>query len=152
MWGSKDGSLFLQEVSLAYERVVHWKPNLFLPPYGSEGKKFVQELARLLQAYADNSSLECVAMKGVVLLQQLLLQKPTGAKGAKIFARHLQRRLDLWLDGDVEALLRECQCIQDRLSPSHSKRSSKSTLAQTFARKIKQGNVKGALDTLSMGI
>ena len=61
MWGAKDGKQFLKEVNSTYETVIHWKPNLFLPPYGASGKKCVQEIARLLQAYADSSSLECIA-------------------------------------------------------------------------------------------
>ena len=81
-------------------------------------------------------------MKGVVL-QHLLLQKPTRDSKAKDHARHLLRRLDLWLNGDLDELLNEGKCIQNRLRLRRS-HSTKSTLAQTFARKVKQGNVQGA--------
>ena len=106
-------------------------------------------LARLLQAYADSSSLECIAMKGIVVLQQLLLQKPSKTSKAADRAKHLQRCLDLWHSGDVDALLKEGQCIQKRLGPNHSS-PNKPTLAQNFAMKMKQGNVQGALKSLSM--
>lgn len=39
------------------------------------GKVFVTELARLLQAYADGSSLDCVALKAFIVLQVLLIDK-----------------------------------------------------------------------------
>ena len=149
IWGLKDGDFFYRDVCSAYEHVIHWKPNLFLPPFGATGKKLVHELAHLLQAYADSSSLECIAMKGIVVLQQLLLQKPSKTSKAADRTKHLQRCLDLWHSGDVDALLKEGQCIQKRLGPNHSS-PNKPTLAQNFAMKMKQGNVQGALKSLSM--
>ena len=116
VWGEKDGESFCQDICSAYEHVIHWKPNLFLPPLGSTGTKFVREVARLLQAYADSSSLERIAMKGVAVLQQLLLQKPSKNSKVANRAKHLQRRLDLWHSGDLAALLNEGKCIQKRLS------------------------------------
>ena len=148
VWGSKDGKQFLDEVNSAYEQVIHWKPNLFLPPYGASGKKFVQELARLLQAYADSSSLECIAMKGIAVLQQLLLQKPSRNSKAKDHSKHLLRRLDLWFSGDLDALRNEGKCIQERLSSNRSS-TKKPTLAVRFAEKMKKGNVQAALNLLS---
>ena len=97
-------------------------------------ESFVQELAFLLQAYVDSSSLECIAMKGTVILQHLLLQKPSTNCKAKECAKHLQRRLELWLSGDVDVLLNEGLCIQKRLSSNRSF-SKKDTLAQSFAKK-----------------
>ena len=61
--------------------------------------------ARLFQAYADSSSLECIAMKAITVMQILLLQNVI----------HLQRQMGLWLDGDIQALLDEGKCIQKRL-------------------------------------
>ena len=148
VWGSKDGELFQQDICSAYERVIHWKSNLFLPPFGTAGKSFVEELACLLQAYADSSSLECIAMKGIVILQQLLLQNPSRNCKAKECAKHLQRCLELWLSGDVDALLNEGLCIQKRLRTNRPSRE-KHTLDQSFANKMKQGNVNGALNSLS---
>ncbi len=148
MWGPIDGEQFLKEVNSTYELVIHWKPNLFLPPYGASGKKFVQELARLLQAYADSSSLECIAMKGITMLQQLLLQKPSKNSRAKDHSKHLLRRFDLWEAGNLDALLSEGMCIQQRLSSNHSSKK-KSTLSLLFAQKMKKGNVQAALNLIS---
>jgi len=149
MWGSKDGPTFCQNICSAYEHVIHWNPNLFLPHSGVAGKNFVQELARLLQAYADSSSLECIAMKGIVVMQHLLLQKPLRKYKGKECAKHLQRRLDLWLSGEVDVLLSEGDCIQKHLGSSQPS-LKKSTPAQSFAKKMKQGNVKSALNSLFM--
>ena len=147
VWGSKNGATFNHDICSAYERVIHWKPNPFLPRFGAASKNFVQELARLLPVYADGSSLEYIAMKGTVILQHLL-QKPSSKSNAKECAKHLQRRLDLWLSGEVDVLLNEGECIQKRLSPSRPS-SKKPTLAQSFAKKMKQGNVQSVLNSLS---
>ena len=59
-----------------YDVVVHWRRSIFLVPSGKAGKAFVRELARLYQAYADASALECIALKACSIIQCLLLQKP----------------------------------------------------------------------------
>ncbi len=149
VWGSRQGTQFLQDVNTAYEQIIHWKPNLFLPPYGASGKKFVQELARLLQAYADMSSLESIAMKGIAVLQQLLLQKPSKSSKAKDHSKHLLRRLDLWFSGDLDALRNEGKCIQDRLRSNHSSTTQNPSQALRFAEKMKKGNVQSALNIIT---
>jgi hypothetical protein len=95
--------------------VIHWKPNLFLVPFGSAGTSFVKEIARLFQAFADGSSLERVSMKAITLVQTLLLQKPSRRSKTKEHVCHLKRRLDLWSNGDIQQLLDEGRCIQARL-------------------------------------
>ena len=114
-------------------------------------KKTLKELSCLLQTYADSSSLECITMKGTTILQQLLLQKPSRNSKAKDHSKHLQRRLDLWSVGDLEALLSEGMCIQKHLSSNLSNHSSKKkpTLSLRFAQKMKKGNVQAALNLIS---
>lgn len=119
-WGEVDGTTFHNDITASYEIVIHWKPNLFIPPHGNTGNSFVHELARLFQAFADGSSLGSIAMKAVTVQQQLLLQKPSKSSKSKEHIRHLQRRLDLWQKGDIDALLREGQCIQSRLKSKSS--------------------------------
>ena len=76
-WGDCSGQTVLDTINSIYEEVIHWKPNLFLVPFGSAGTTFVKEITRLFQAFADGSSLECVSMKAITLIQILLLQKPS---------------------------------------------------------------------------
>ena len=68
---------FVQTVNGAYEEIVKWRRNIFLLPSGKAGKAFVKELTRLFSlAYADESPLECIALKACSVTQCLLLQKP----------------------------------------------------------------------------
>ena len=52
-WGEHSGQAIFDVINSSYEEVIHWKPNLFLVPFGSAGTSFVKELARLFQAFAE---------------------------------------------------------------------------------------------------
>ena len=60
-WGEVDGTVFSRGIDSAYLETVHWQ-NLFKIPPGKAGKAFVAEMARLLHAYAEASTLETVAL------------------------------------------------------------------------------------------
>lgn len=113
-WAKHTGQAIFDVVNSCYE-VAHWKPNLFLVPFSSAGTSFVKEVARLLQAFGDGSSLERISIKAISLMQTILLQKPTKQSKTKEHVSHLKWRLDLWHNGDLKLLLEEGQCIQNRM-------------------------------------
>ena len=149
LWGEKTGEVFSQLVFSAYEEVVHWRHNIFLIPSGRAGKTFVRELARLYQAYADASTLECIALKAGTVLQCLLLQKPHAKSKSKDHSTHLERRLKLWLDGDISTLLREGRCIQRHLPSPTNQEDNLEKNARVFSRLMLQGKVNAALRFIS---
>ena len=100
-WNEVDGEVFVQEISSAYNILVHWRCNLFVVPFGRVGKAFVQELARLHAAYGEGSSLECIAIKAAMVMCALLLQKLHRSAKSKDFIACLERRLDLWKQGHM---------------------------------------------------
>ena len=104
----------------------------------------MSEVAHFFQANGDSSSLESIAMKTITVLQALLLQKPSHNSKSSDHVTHLQRRLDLWLKGDIQALTDEGRCIQKHLrkAPSHDR--DKAT-ACTFCKLMMEGKVQGAL-------
>ena len=114
-WGSCSGPEFCDTVSYVYDEIVHWKRNLFLVTSGSSGKAFVLELSHLYQAYADCSSLESITLKACSVLVALALQKPNRTSKSKDHVAHRNRRLALWKEGNLSALLDEGQCIQRHL-------------------------------------
>ena len=67
----------------AYDCVVQWRRNLFMPPSGKAGKELVAEITRLITGLknAERSELGCVALKACFVLQALVLQKPSGTSG-----------------------------------------------------------------------
>ena len=115
VWGDLSGRDFCDKVNKTYDEVVQWRRNLFLVPFGKVGKALVQEMANLFQAYGENSSLECIALKACLLMQVLLLQKPLKTSKAKDHVTCLQRCLESWKKGEIEVLVAEGQCIQSHL-------------------------------------
>ena len=81
-------------------------------PLSISGVSFVHELARLLQAFVDGSSMESVCMKAVTIVQVLVLHRTSKVK---VLNNHLKRRMDLWKSGDLDEILQEGRCIQGHL-------------------------------------
>ena len=89
-WGTLSGA----EMTID-NAIVTWRRNVFLIPSGKAGKAFVVEIARLIRSYAEASTLESIALKAVVVMQALLLQKPHTRSRAREHSEHLSRRLYL---------------------------------------------------------
>ena len=135
VWGGIDGDIFRARISESYEKVIHWKPNLFLLPC-------------LFHALVDGSSgSQSITMKAITVLQQLLLQKPSKSSKLKNHRRHLRRRLDLWQHGDINTLLHEGQCLQARLKSKHGPTDIES-IARSFGRSMRDGKVNSTLNLL----
>ena len=89
--------------------------NLFRVPPGRAGKQFISELARLFREYANDSMLEGIALKAAMIMPSLLLQRPHRNSKLKENISNLERRLTLWIDGQITTLLSEGKTIQNRL-------------------------------------
>ena len=56
MYGVSVGATVVKSIHDAYKKLVIWRCRSLLIPSGMTGKEFVLELARLYQAYADNTT------------------------------------------------------------------------------------------------
>ena len=148
-WGSVDGMVFSDRIEHCYKECVHWKRNLFKVPSGRAGTAFVKETTRLIRAYAEVSALEGIALKALIVMPQLLLQKSHRTSKTKEHVSQLQRRLQLWEDGDTDRLLHEGRTIQGRLPADTLKKpKSEENEARSFAKHMNEGRVRAALRSL----
>ncbi|XP_065918834.1 uncharacterized protein [Dysidea avara] len=147
-WGDLDGSCFISELDKVYLEVIHWKKNSFAVPRGSAGKAFVLELARLFRAVGEGSSLESVALKEIVVVCILLLQKPSRTSKDKDHTLLLEQRLKQWKDGNLLELVTEGGAIQGRLK-SHLPKLSEAQLVRNFSKLMFEGKTKAALRLVS---
>ena len=145
MWGDIDGDTFTSLISEAYNKVVHWRRNIFRVPSGKAGKSFVNELSRLLESYSDGNALECIALKASMVLPCLVLQKPHPKSSCKEHTVCLSKRLSSWASGDIKSLLHECRTIQSRLPQHHRMNSKDGSLSRSFQKLMNLGNVKAAM-------
>ena len=92
------GQLIYEDVRLffdsAYEEIVFWCRNLFMLPSGAAGKKFVNEITRLLDIWNSNAMpMKEIALKGIMIMPALLLQKPSFKSKTKEHCQCLERRM-----------------------------------------------------------
>ena len=117
------------KVIACYSEVIHWKRNVFRIP---SGKAFVSKMAKLFQAFAGENRIELFALIAAVV------QKPHKGSKTKDHAFCLDRRLQSWLNGDVEGLLTEGRTIQLHLG-THRPSDRGTDEARAFANLMKKG-------------
>ena len=75
-WRRYDNYQFEENLSLAYEKIVYWKKNLFLLPSGRAAKQFIEETTKLMNEWSHDSPLKDIAFKAMIM-PSLQLQKPS---------------------------------------------------------------------------
>ena len=95
-----------EAVNAAYEFIVHWRRNMFTLPKGHVGKLFVQEMTALINSWCSKSEWHEIAMKSLMIMPSLLLQKPSPKSKSQVNKHQLERRI---------TLCREASAIQQRL-------------------------------------
>ena len=119
-WGNYQDYLFERNLSLAYEKIVYWKKNLFLLPSGQEGKSFIDEISRLMNEWIHESPLKDIAFKAIMVMPGLLLQKPSRKSKSKDHLTSLENRMKPWHAGEIMELLKETDTIQKDLRVSNT--------------------------------
>ena len=137
---------FVDLIEQVYESMVTWRKNLFLLPSGNAGKNFVRLLADWLGKYNVGSSFQGIAIKVVMILPNLLLQKPSGTSKAKEHTKVLTDRLQLWSEGKIRELLRDCHQIQKKLKSSRKR--SMDDIHRIFSNLVMEGKIGPALKFL----
>ena len=152
LWASGEDTIaqVCSSVNSVYEKVVRFKKNIFNVPSGAAGKLFIEELSFWLKQFNNQGSqLNSIALKAFMVLPPLLLQKPSSKSKAKEHTQCLTRRLQQWKEGNINTLLREATCIQQKMlkrKPTSSKTPEE--LSKIFARLIMQGKITAALKVL----
>ena len=145
-WGDKDGEYLTQKIDQCYKEIVHWRRNLVKVPSGKVGTSFVQEVAHIFRAYAESSALDGIALKAAMILPALLLQKSHSQSRTKEHVKHLERRLGLWKDGNLDSLLDEGKTIQSHLSrEGNSRNAPTEQIFRKFSKLMMEGKVRAAL-------
>ena len=150
-WGERNGSDFSRDLDVAYEEIVYWRQNLFLVPTGNAGKRFIKEMTRLINSWLDTTAIKPVALKALMVMPALLLQKPSRISKSKDHSLALARRIKSWKKGNIQDLLHEGKTIQSLLNSS-KKALSTNEISKRFIEKMSKGNINGAIKLLSDNI
>ena len=95
---------FTNTISSIYEDTVTWKRNLFKIPTGNTGKGFINLLTEWISNFNKSTSFQGLAMKIVMILPNLMLQKPSATSKAKNHSKSLEGSLRKWNDGKIEEI------------------------------------------------
>ena len=120
-----------QVVSSTHEGNIKRKRNLFMLPSGKAGKEYTDECNRLILEWVNDSQLQGIAIKVIMIMPSLLLYKCSRNSKAKNYTESLKRRLKLWKEGDFDGLVREVRFIQSKLIYQNSPTSFE-LLAKNF--------------------
>lgn len=94
-WGDIDGHSCCSRIDEVYEKIVHWRRNLFEVPRGKVGEDFVTEHARLLEGYSVATAMECIALRAAMVLPSSLLQRPHPRSRTKDHAQCLRKTVQV---------------------------------------------------------
>ena len=140
IWGNHSNNDLKQIVNSIYEEIVFWRKNVFMLPSGAAGKAFVKEITRIIDAWNCTSiNLSDIALKLVMIMPAVLLQKPRFKSRSKEHSLCLKRRLELWERGDFDSLMCECRTIQTTLISN--KKPNMNHQSKTFASLMLRGKV-----------
>ena len=83
-WNTVPGRIYLKDLEEAYNQIVYWrKVHIFMVPTGSAGKKFIDEISKILNLWTNNKPLKNIALKANRVMPVLLLQKSSKTSKAK---------------------------------------------------------------------
>ena len=142
-WGVLSGYNNIEEkLNSAYNEVVKWNKNFFKIALGSCGKKLVEEACKLVSLYNGKGEWEHLAIKALIVLLPLVLQKPSKNSKTRDHKAHLQRRMVMWKDGAIDGLVKEGTAIQKRFKAGT--RQTSQNLTRSFSNLVLQGKISAA--------
>ena len=144
-----DNNSYRYQIIHAYEEIVYMKRNLFDLPKCANGKKFLREMTRLINEWSSKSPDRDICLKAVMIMPSLLLQKVSVKSTHAENKRHLERRLQLWKDAQIEELLMETSAIQRRLADNNKRNMNNEEVARRFSKLMMQGKVNPAIRLLN---
>ena len=142
-WNGYGKEKIEKDINEIYEKIVFWRRNLFLLPTGKNGTRFIEETTRLFNEFLHDSPQKTVAMKAVMIMPSLLLQKPSRRSKARDHDIALGRRMDLWREGKFLELFEEAESIQGCLR-SMPRAKTISEISKLFVLNMQKGNVNAA--------
>ena len=86
-------TLIESKIGSVYSEIVYWKKVLFLLTTGAAGKGLIEETIRLVNSWTYKLDLETIALKVLMIMPCLLLQKTFFNSKSKENSETLKRRL-----------------------------------------------------------
>ena len=147
----RDENDYIKTINSAFEKIVYWKKNHFDLPKGAVGKTFINEMTKLIDEWNTKSPNHDTSLTALMVMPALLLQRTSPKCKTSEVKKHLERRLEMWKNRNIDELLNASLTIQDRLPKNFSKPKDTEDLARRFAKLMLQGKVNPAIRLLDEG-
>ena len=121
---------------------------MFLLRTGKSGKLYIDENVKLLNSWVEGTTLHNIAFKAIMIMPNLLLQKPSKNSKAKDHLTTLERTMQRWLKGDLMQLSHEGETIQKNLTQQLTK-GDIGNFPKKFAALMRKGNANVAINLLT---
>eukprot|EP00116_Pleurobrachia_bachei_P006789 sb/3467051/ len=144
-WGELNAEELYQKFNTLAPTISTWSPNLFMVPFGTVGRAFIDELTRLGNLFANSPAAECYALSALTLAPSLMLQKPSKKSKNAEHKELLERRLKMWKNGQFDELFKEAKAIQKPLKP---RPPSKELCENKFISLMREGRTTEATNWL----
>ena len=148
-WGNLSDAEIISTINLIYEELVHWRKNLFKLPSGAAGKRYLKMKTMLVEFWCEEKRpIYDIALKIIMVMPGILLQKPCKKTNAKMHSEYLSKRLDSWEKGDFTTLLKEARGIQEKMKLQQPNGDNQDHITKIFTKNMMQGKVHAALRAL----
>ena len=149
-WYGIEVKVLKEWVNEIYEEIRSWQQkNLFEPPKCEESKEFIQMKIDLLDSYVDDTHYASFALKFIMVLPIVMLQKVSRKASRKQNVQSLRRRLDHLKNGRLEDLLVEMRSIRSNHNNRTYRFEKPEDKVQNFAQFMTKGKINPALRLIS---
>ena len=105
-----------EAIETIYNKIVYFKHhNMFTPSQGTTTEMMTREMTRIIEEYNNDTSGKAIAMKLLMIMPKLLLQKEHMKAKKKENDKAFRRRMEAWQKGEYLELMEEAEAIQKRL-------------------------------------
>ena len=144
-WNGRQGKEFENLINSMYEEIIYLKIyNIFEPSQSNTLGQLVKEMTNLITHYNVDAPINKLALKIIMIMPSLLLQKLHPKAKAQENNKAFKRRMKLWADGKFEELMSEDKAIQKRLDNNQHKQRGETDKARLFRLKMEHGQIRQA--------
>lgn len=116
-----------------------------MPPTCSATKLYIAESTKLILHWVNDTHCAEISIKALLIMPQLLFQKPFQNSKCKDHVKTLERRMKLWQEGRLEDLAQEARAIQQRLKCRNVNKRNVEEISNKFTSLMHKGKVNAAL-------
>ena len=126
------------KVEAIYNEAMFWRQNLFKPPKCHATKDLIKLMVDLINNYVANAQHSSLAMTTLMIIPQFLLQKQHGHLTRTENIKCLERRIQLWKEGELDQLRKEAATLNDRFARKYRTTKENGSESAKFAMLIKK--------------